>query len=231
MTIISDNIQLLYTVRNTKRNELGSKKTISVAEKLPYFTIESLKSMEKDKNYLKIFLSRYSKKGKIIRLKRGLYVSKDFIDEAHTRGIFSSYLEFLANIIYFPSYFSLEYILYKHNILTEVPVNFTLITANKTAKFTNKVGNFFYHKIKARLFTGFKILEKDGFFTYEATKAKALFDSLYLRKNLLVDKRNVEELRLNVENLNKKDKEELEKYVELESSKKMKGIFGWLFEI
>jgi len=67
---------------------LGSKKTISVAEKLPYFTIESLKSMEKDKNYLKIFLSRYSKKGKIITLKRGLYVSKDFIDEAHTKGIF-----------------------------------------------------------------------------------------------------------------------------------------------
>lgn len=231
MTIISDNIQLLYTVRNTRRNGLGSRKTISVAEKLPYFTIESLKSMEKDKNYLKIFLSRYSKKGKIIRLKRGLYVSKDFIDEAHTRGIFSSYLEFLANIIYFPSYVSLEYILYKHNILTEVPVNFTLITANKTAKFTNKVGNFFYHKIKARLFTGFKILEKDGFFTYEATKAKALFDSLYLRRNLLVDKRNVEELRLNVENLNEKDKEELEKYVELESSKKMKGILNWLFEI
>ncbi len=210
---------------------MGSRKTISVAEKLPYFTIESLKSMEKDKNYLKIFLSRYSKKGKIIRLKRGLYVSKDFIDEAHTKGIFSSYLEFLANIIYFPSYSSLEYILYKHNILTEVPVNFTLITANKTAKFTNKVGNFFYHKIKARLFIGFKILEKDGFFTYEATKAKALFDSLYLRKNLLVDKRNVEELRLNVGNLNEKDKEELEKYVELESSKKMKGILNWLFEI
>ncbi|GAH25189.1 unnamed protein product [marine sediment metagenome] len=115
--------------------------------------------------------------------------------------------------------------------MTEVPVNFTLITANKTAKFTNKVGNFFYHKIKARLFIGFKILEKDGFFTYEATKAKALFDSLYLRKNLLVDKRNVEELRLNVGNLNEKDKEELEKYVELESSKKMKGILNWLFEI
>ena len=93
------------------------------------------------------------------------------------------------------------------------------------------MGIFFYHKIKARLFTGFRILEKDGFFTYEATKAKALFDSLYLRKNLLMDKRNVEELRLNVENLNEKDKEELEKYIELESSKRMKRILDWLLEI
>jgi len=231
LTIISDNIQLVYTVRNVKRNKLGSKKAISVAEKLPYFTIESLRSMEKDKNYLKIFLSRYSKKGKIIRLKRGLYVSKNFIDEAQAKGTFSSYLEFLANTIYPSSYLSLEYILYKHNILTEVPVNFTLITTNKTAKFTNKMGSFFYHKIKDSLFAGFKVFEKDGFFIYEATKAKALFDSLYLRKNLLMDKKAVEELRLNVENLNKKDKGELEKYVELENSKKMKGIFNWLFEI
>lgn len=192
--------------------------------------IKSLKNIEEDKNYLKILLSRYFKRGKIIRLKRGLYVTKNFTDDAQARGIFSSYLEFLANIIYSPSYLSLEYVLYKHNILTEVPVNFTLITTNKTAKFTNKVGNFFYHKIKDNLFLGFKIFEKGGFFTYEATKAKALFDSLYLRKNLLVDKKAVEELRLNTENLNKKDKEEFEKYVNFENSKKMKRILNWLFE-
>jgi len=210
---------------------LGSKKIISVTEKLPYFTIESLRNMGKDRNYLKILLSRYSRKGKIIRLKRGLYVTKNFIDDAQAKGTFSSYLEFLATVIYSPSYLSLEYILYKHNILTEVPVNFTLITTNKTAKFTNKVGSFFYHKIKDSLFAGFKIIEKQGFFIYEATKAKALFDSLYLRKNLLVDKKAMEELRFNVENLNGKDKEEFEKYVDLENSKKMKGIFNWLFEI
>ena len=209
---------------------MRSKKVISVAGKLPYFIIESLKNIEENKNYLKILLSRYFKKGEIIRLKRGLYVTKNFIDDVQRKGIFSSYLEFLANIIYSPSYLSLEYVLYKHNILTEVPVNFTLITTNKTAKFTNKMGNFFYHKIKDNLFLGFKILEKGEFSIYEATKAKALFDSLYLRKNLLADKKAVEELRFNTENLNKKDKKELEKYVDLENSKKMKGIFNWLFE-
>ena len=39
-----------------------------------------------------------------------------------------------------------------------------------------------------------------------------------------MDKKAVEELRLNVENLNEKDKDELEEYVELESSKKMKYL-------
>ena len=139
-------------MRNDKRNKLRSKKVISAAGKLPYFIIESLKNIEENKNYLKILLSRYFKKGEIIRLKRGLYVTKNFIDDVQRKGIFSSYLEFLANIIYSPSYLSLEYVLYKHNILTEVPVNFTLITTNKTAKFTNKMGNFFYHKIKDNLF-------------------------------------------------------------------------------
>ena len=46
-----------------------------------------------------------------------------------------------------------------------------------------------------------------------------------------MDKKAVEELRFNVENLNQKDKEELKKYIELENSRKMKGIFNWLFEI
>jgi len=218
-------------MRNDKTNEFRSRKVISVVEKLPYFSIESLKGIEKDKNYLKILLSRYSQRGVIIRLKKGLYVTKNFVSDIHAKGIFSSYLEFLANIIYSPSYLSLEYVLYKHNILTEVPVNFTLITTNKTAKFTNEVGNFFYHKIKDDLFAGFKIFEKGEFSIYEATKAKALFDTLYLRENLLVDKKAVEELRFNIENLNKKDKKEFEKYVALENSKKMKGIFNWLFKI
>jgi len=135
-------------MRNDKRDKLRSKKVIFLTEKLPYFTVESLRGIEKDKNYLKILLSRYSKRRKTIRLKRGLYVTKNFINDAQAKGIFSSYLKFLANIIYYPSYPSLEYILYKHNILTEIPVNFTLITTNKTAKFTTEVGNFFYHKIK-----------------------------------------------------------------------------------
>ena len=85
-----------------------------------------------------------------------------------------------------------------------------------------------YHKIKDKLFIGFKTEKIDNFFILKATKAKALFDFLYLRKNLITDKTYIKELRLNLENFNKKDKLELNKYIEIEGSKKMKNIYNLL---
>lgn len=66
------------------RNEPKSKisRIISLASKLPYFSLDNLSAVEKDKNYLKVLFSRYSKAGKIIRLKKGLYVAKEYIEEA-----------------------------------------------------------------------------------------------------------------------------------------------------
>jgi len=54
----------------------------------------------------------------------------------------------------------------------------------------------------------------------KATKAKTLFDFLYLKKNLITDKTYLNELRLNLENFNKNDKLEFNKYVSIEGSKK-----------
>ncbi len=213
------------------RNDFRTKVIFSLVKNLPYFKIGDLKGIEKNEDYLKVLLSRYCKKGEIVRLKKGLYTPKDFIDKAEKEGNFSSYLEFLVNTLYFPSYLSLDYILYKHNILTEIPRNFTAITLNKTKKFSNKFGNFIYHKVKEELFLGFKVFKKGDFFIYEATKPKALFDFLYLRKNLLVDRKAVEELRLNIENFTEKDKKELRKYINLEGSKKIKKILSKLFNL
>lgn len=211
------------------RNEFSSKikKIISLIEKLPYFGLDNLTGVEGNKTYLKILFSRYEKAGKLIRLKKGLYVAKECIDDIQKKGIFSFYTEFISSILYQPSYLSMEYVLYKHNLLTEVPNNFTCISTNKTMHFHNKFGNFFYHKVKDNLFCGFEIIKKNNFIVYEATKAKALFDHLYLRKNHLIGKKAFEELRLNMENFNKRDKKELKKYFKTEGSKRMKEISGY----
>lgn len=205
------------------------KKIISLAEKLPYFTFDDLSPIEKDRTYLKILFSRYEKNNQLIRLKKGLYVTKKYIDNLQKNNNFSFYLEFLANILYQPSYLSLDYVLYSSEILTELPINFTSITKNKTAVFSNKLGNFVYHKIKGELFRGFEINKAGEFDISKAAKAKALFDLLYLRKNLLVDKKAVEELRLNLENFNKNDLKEFKKYLKIENSKRMKKTFSYLF--
>jgi len=114
------------------RNVKISSKILSIAENLPIFSIENLGVSSIRKEYTRILLSRRVKRGDLIRLKKGLYTSKKFITEAKIKGKYSVFLEFLSSAIYSPSYLSTEYILHQHNILTEVPVNFTLITRNKT---------------------------------------------------------------------------------------------------
>ncbi len=211
------------------RNNTLSEKIASLVSGLPYFSLADLILFKKNKHYLKIFLSRYEKKGKLFRLKKGIYVSKEYIDEAQKKGALSPYLEFAANILYSPSYLSLEYILYRHNILTELPKNYTSVSLNKTFNLSNKFGAFFYHKIKRELFLGFENEKVADFIILKATKAKALFDFLYFRKNILINKEAVSELRLNLDNLKKADIREFKKYLDIDGSKKMKEIFNYLF--
>lgn len=213
-------------MRNNKKTKIGN--IISLVEKLPYFNFDDLVGIEKDRTYLKIIFSRYEKTGKLMRLKRGFYVTKEYIDDIQKKGAFSSYTEFLANILYQPSYLSLDYILYQNNLLTEVPNNFTSVTRNKTMSFSNNFGNFFYHKVKDKLFCGFEMVEENNYTVWRATKAKALFDYLYLRRNILTNKKAVKELRLNSDNLTKSDIKELRKYLKIEGSKKMEEIFNSL---
>lgn len=213
-------------MRNSKNR---SKKIISLAERLPFFTFDDLTGVEKDRSYLGIILHRYEESGKFLRLKRGVYTANSYIEKMKNRGHIEIFMDFLANFLYKPSYLSLEIVLYRHNILTDVPFHLTSIAKNKTIVFSNKLCNFFYYKIKPSLFCGFELREEFSFSIMRATKAKALFDFLYLRKNILPVKEAVKELRLNVENLNRADIKELKKYVAMEGSKKMKEIIYYLF--
>jgi len=213
------------------RNSIKRSKTIiELAEKLPVFTLDDFAGIEEDKHYLWLVLHRYEKSGKLLRLKKGIYTANIYVEKMKNRGEIEVFADFLANFLYLPSYLSLETILYRHNILTEIPVNFTSVTKNKTAVFANKLGNFLYHKISPSLFCGFEVAEESGFSLLKATKAKALFDFLYLRKNILPSKKAIKELRLNIEHLNRADISELKKYTVLEGSKKMKEILNYLLD-
>ena len=209
---------------------IKSKQIEKTIKNLPFFTIDSLMPIEKDRHYLKVLFYRLAKQGKIIPLKRGLYTSNFFLENVEKKNIIEEYSEFIANIIYKPSYLSLEYILEKYGVLTETVHSFTLVTEKKTNKFFNKLGTFNYYHIKKELFTGFNIVKKDIFLIAEASLAKALFDFLYFRKNILSTREQIEELRLNMESVKKKDCREIKKYVEIEGSKKMEKIFDYLIK-
>jgi predicted transcriptional regulator of viral defense system len=212
-----------------RNDNLDSKKIIDLVSGLPYFKTTDLLPFVSS-GYAKMIVSRYSKKGNIVRLKKGLYASKKYLDGLKNKEKISSYEEFLANTLCKPSYLSMEYVLSECNLITELPKNFTSVSLAKKAFFSNSLGGFLYHKIRKELFLGFNVVKKDGFMILRATKAKALFDFIYFRKNILTDKDSVRELRINTENLSSKDWQEIEKYIALEGSKKIKEVFKYLKE-
>ena len=150
------------------------------------------------------------------------------MDDVDKRGLASAYLEFLAGALYTPSCLSMEYILHEHGMLTDMPVAFTSATTNKTATVSNPLGLFRYHTLRDDLYYGYELTKVGAWSIAKATKAKALFDFLYLRKHIIVHKESFDELRLNLEHLTTKDKEEFLEYVKKEESKKMKTIYGYI---
>lgn len=214
-------------MRNNSDSLTG--KILLRVEHLPYFTIDNLQIMDVPPYHLRIVLSRLKERGGILRLKKGMYTSAKFVEGTKGRGMYTAFIEFIATKIYAPSYLSLDYVLYENNVLTEVPVSFTLITKNKTYTVHNNLGRFIYHKIKDELFYGYRVEKKNEYIYYKADKVKALFDFLYLRKNRILNREMAEELRLNLEVFSKSEIKRLKQYIEQEGSGKMKEIFRFLF--
>lgn len=214
-------------MRNRDNSLAG--KIIKKIESLPYFTIDNLKIIETPPYQIRIALSRLEKRGIIIRLKKGFYASKKFIENTKMNGMYTPFMEFIATRLYSPSYLSLDYVLYENNLLTEVPVSFTLVTRNKTFSVSNGLGRFIYRKIKDDLFCGYRVEKRNGYIYYKADKVKALFDFLYLRKKMILNREMAEELRLNLEVLDKSDIKRLKEYVVQEGSRRMEEIVKLLF--
>ena len=215
-----------------KKTEKISRTIEEAVKNMPFFSIENLPVIYKNKEYLKILLSRMRARNKLIRLKRGIYVSREYIDGLKAKGGISDYLEFIAGKLYEPSYLSAEYVLSEYGVLSEAVFGYVLVSTNKTNRIKNDIGGvlFSYHNIKPELFTGYRIIKKGEFMIFKAGLAKALFDFLYFRKNFLINKETARALRLNWDNIKKKDLKELKKYISKARNKKMLDIYNWLAE-
>jgi len=195
-------------------------KKIKKLENLSYFKRVTISQyVNAKKNALSADINRWIKNGILIQLKKGFYVTSNYFEKLRNK---TSYMEFISNKLREPSYLSLEYVLQKHGILTESIYSINSITIKSSRIYKNKLGLFIYRNIKDELFTGFNILEKDGFIIKESTKVKALFDWIYLRLLRLkqFDLALLESFRLNLENFKPKEFEEFKRYCELAGIKK-----------
>lgn len=121
-------------------------------------------------------LVRWTGQGRLIRLKRGIYVLP-----TEKQKIKFSRL-WLANALYSPSYLSLEFILSWHDLIPERVSVLTSVSRKKTATFDNPLGHFEYHHVRDELFFGFEEKKDEfGALVLMASPEKALLDLAYLK--------------------------------------------------
>ena len=172
---------------NNVIGELGVKR-------LSIFSIEDFSRFFKiNPHKASIFVSRNAKpgRGNFIRLKNGLYTFK---------GSNPSPLE-IANIMYRPSYISLEVALSYYNMMPEAVYSITSITAKLSKKYEILGQAYEYHKIMKGLYFGYKTIKTGDKYIVIATREKALLDYLYF---VAIGKKKYND-RFDFKNLDKKN--------------------------
>lgn len=91
-------------------------------------------------------VSRMMSKGEIIQLKRGKYITKEFLES----GAISEFQT--ANLLYGPSYVSFFTALSYHGLIPEKVVTIESATTIKSKKIQNRIGRFEYQKMPISTF-------------------------------------------------------------------------------
>jgi hypothetical protein len=109
--------------------------------------------------------------GEILKLKKGLYISA-----TSNTNLFS-----IANLLYAPSYVSMETALSYWGLIPEKVTNITSITNKRKKEFHNQKGNFYYNSIKSKSLHLGILYESNGRFLI-ANRSKAVCDYLKVKK-------------------------------------------------
>lgn len=190
-------------------------------DKITYQLRQKAINEEFDYTFLKSLLSSYQnprdkitrmlKNGEILRIKKGLYVFGPNLRKTPYSK------EVLANLIYGPSYLSLEYALAFYNLIPERVETVTSVTNKKNKVFQTSVGLFTYQYLEnTRYQVGLTLLRRDATHSVLiATKEKALADLLFLKGPKHFNNKNdlklflTENLRMEIADLKKMSKTRL----------------------
>lgn len=104
--------------------------------------LDSLKTYEWPRDKITSLL----RQGIIIRVKKGIYI----FGRKYARRPFSR--EILANMIYGPSYVSLDYALHYHGLIPERVEAVTSITCGRGRRFSTPIGLFIYRMVPMRAY-------------------------------------------------------------------------------
>ena len=149
-----------------------------------------------DSRALKVQISRWVNSGKLIQLKRGLYL----LSSAYRKSEPDEF--YIASILKKPSYISMEKALEFHGLIPEAVPVFTSVTTKRPGRLGTKVGVFDYRHIKPELFWGYESVTTGKRTFFIASAEKALLDFFYF-KGVHFKRGYLEEMRLqNTEGIN-----------------------------
>lgn len=168
---------------------------VTIASKLPVIEVETISAGEAFPLKLKVQLSRWVKSGKLIQLRRGVYL----LPKVYRK--IDPFEPFIASILKKPSYLSLEKALEFHGLIPEAVPVYTSVTTKRAVSFSSEAGRFSYQHIKQGLFWGYISITMNKQTAFVAAPEKALLDLIYLKvKN--VSPEYIQELRLqNIEKI------------------------------
>lgn len=164
-------------------------------------------------------LSRWIKKGYLIRLKNGIYAFRR--EKEKLRG------EDIAFLLYQPSYLSLESALAWYGFIPEIVYAYTSVTAKTTRTFDNAWGRFIYRHVRSDLYWGYVTMKSEHGTFLMAEPEKALLDYFYLNLAVINNEDDFESIRLNEEQMkNTLKQEKFRRYLKAFGVRKMERWAG-----
>ena len=167
--------------------------------------------------------------GEIIRIKKGLYT----FSEPFRKGPISR--ESLANLIYGPSYVSLDYSLSYHGLIPERVTTVTSVTTGRTCAFDTPFGVFSYRRMSlSRYAVGGTLAQAGDTSFLIASPEKALADKIWADKRFTGTRLSdygpylVDDLRLDVAQLAALDGNRLEAVARAFDSQKIYLLMRYL---
>lgn len=152
-------------------------------------------------------LNRAVKKGQLIRVKRGLYCVSERLALKRPHPFE------LAQLIYGPSYISVESALSYHGLIPEAVHSITATTTKRNNEFKTPLGNFTYCRLPTKdFFVGVNHLTEGHHQFMLASPWKALLDYIYCYKKNWTSLEPVEHnLRIDLDDLPRISQKELER--------------------
>ena len=165
---------------NELQKQLGQRKIFTTSDVKKYHP-----------NFYSSRLTEWQKRGIVKKIVKGVYILADAqIDDV---ALFE-----VANIIYPPSYISLESALSYYNLIPEGVYTTTSVSTRRTYSFNTPLGVFDFRNVKPEIYFGYKSFDIYAGKYLIANPEKALLDFIYLNA-YVKNAEDLEELRLNQE--------------------------------